>query len=178
MLSTKLWSLYFLSITHSTGSWKHKRPWKLRWRKSEGETEGWMEISYICCLNYSQESGQRPVHSSTLNFWGLSGGQRGSIWEKSLQKSLYHPSKKLGIILLQDGHKERVSLCYNASICGFPPTVFFLRGLSRLLVIITNKPLLWIMVITVSFKDPSHNHCGKHMSTAKTKALQQHIQVS
>ena len=140
MSSTKLWILYFLSTTHSTGLWKHKRPGKLGWRKTEGETEGWMAISHICCLNYSQESGQRPIHSSTLNFWGLSGGQIGLVWKKSLQKSLHCPWKKLGIILLQDECKERVSLCYNDSICGFPPTAFFLRGLSGLLAIITNKP--------------------------------------
>lgn len=75
------------------------------------------------------------------------------------------------ITLLQEGHKKQVSLCYNDSICGFPPIVFFLRGLSRLLVIITSKPLLWIMVITISFKDPIHNHCGRLISIVKTTAL-------
>lgn len=118
-------------------------------------------------------TGIRTEACSFFHSWFLGQVGRESCYEWSLFRNLFITLKKSWKLItdLQEGHKKQVSLCYNDSISGFPPIVFFLRGLSRLLVIITSKPLLWIMVITISFKDPSHNHCGRLMSIVKTKVL-------
>lgn len=156
-LPIKLWLLYFINCTLYR---LIERPWKLRWRKSE-VYERRLDGNKLYLL-HELFIGIRAEACSFFHSFGALQVSRKGHYERSLSRNLFTTLEKSWewIILLQNGCKGQVSLCYNESICGFSATAFFLRRLSRLLVIITNKPLLWIMVITVSFKNPSHIHCG------------------
>lgn len=167
-----LWNYEYYNFVYCT-LYRLIRAQKARKIKMKKMTESWMEISQFAYwgIHGNQRRGMFIHLLFSLGTFLVS--RKGQYKRRNFHRNLFINLKKSWefIILLQDGHKELVCLCFNDSICGFPPTVFSLQGLSRLLVIIANKSLLWIMVITVPFKDPSHNHCGKQCECSKDQGF-------